>query len=71
MTPSTNQSGKSSVAEHDTMQERMMQEKPEHVLLSIKPMDESRARLWLGAASQYGGRDVVEHFASEVRRLKE
>jgi len=69
MTPSTNQQ-RSEIAEYDTMQERMMQEKPEHVLLSIKPMDEGRARLWLGAASQYGSRDVVEHFAGEVERLK-
>jgi len=59
------------IAEYDTMQERMVDEKPEHVLLSIKPMDESRARLWLGAASQYGSRDVVEHFAGEVERLKQ
>lgn len=71
MSPSTNQQGQSDIAKYDTMQERMMQEKPEHVLLSIKPMEVGRAKLWLGASNQYGSQDVVEHFAEEVKRLQE
>lgn len=71
MTGSTNQQGESDIARYDTMQERMVDKKPDSVLVRIKPMTEDDARRWLGASNRYGSKDVVEHFAGEVRRLQE
>lgn len=52
--------------------EKMVVEKRTEILLQIKLVDEATARKWLGAANKYAeDREVVEHFADEVRRLKE
>lgn len=57
-------------AEYDTDHERMIATKPDHVLLSIKPMTEGDARSWIVACNELGVHgEVVEHFAEEVRRL--
>ena len=65
--PSTNQKA-GEQTDYDTEAARMIAEKPKPVLLSIKPMTEKHARTWLGAANADGDRELIEHFAEEVRR---
>lgn len=67
--PSTNQAGNDS-GEYSTEAERMIATKPKDLLLNIRPMTEEAARGWLGASNQHGDRELVEHYAEQVRRLK-
>jgi len=70
MSPSTNQQG-DDAQEYQTEADRMLDTKPERVLLSIRPMTEGNAREWLGAANRQDvSQDVVEHFVEHVKRLK-
>lgn len=70
MSPSTNQQDSES-EEYQTEADRMIAEKPERVLLSIKPMTEANAREWLGACNRHDVSDELqEHFVEQVRRLR-
>ena len=67
MSPSTNQIG-SDTKEYDTEAERMIDTKPKHLLLSIKPQSEELAREWLGATHKLDAdKEIKEHFAAQVR----
>jgi len=50
--------------------DRLVAEKPNHVLRSIKPMSRDDAQDWLGAANRHDASvSVKEHFADQARRL--
>lgn len=68
--PTENQpSGRS--GEHETQTAKMLHTKPKGVILSIKPTTEPMAREMLGEANRLDAdQEVIDHFASEVRRLK-
>ena len=66
MSPSQYQSGTDS-KEYRNEAHRMMETKPKRVLLSIRPMTEANAREWLGEANRTGDKELIEHFAAQVR----
>jgi hypothetical protein len=57
--------------EYESKAAQMVDTKPKHMILSIKPMTEANAREWLGAANKYGDGEMVDHFVGEVERLSD
>jgi len=56
---------------YDSHHARLVAEKPNHVLRSIKPMTKADARAFLGAANKVDApTSVKEHFANQVKRLQ-
>ena len=56
---------------YDSHHARLVAEKPNHVLRSIKPMTKADAKRWLGAANKHDAPvSVKEHFANQVKRLQ-
>lgn len=70
--PTTNQQAPGSTPDYDSEHDRLLAEKEDHVLQSLKLMTESDARQFVIACNNRGdvSADVVEHFADELRRLK-
>jgi hypothetical protein len=50
---------------------RMIVENRKQLILKIKPDREQKARDWLGAANWYGDDEIIEHFVSELERVKD
>lgn len=71
--PTTNQQAPGTTAEYESEHERLLAEKSGRVLCSIKPMMEEDARQFVIATNTLDGvsAEVSEHFAEELRRLKE
>lgn len=69
--PTTNQQAPGAGEEYESEHERLLAEKPDRVLRSIKPMAEEDARAFVIACNSRDdvSAEVVEHFAEEVRRL--
>ena len=49
---------------------KFMDSKPKRVILSISPMTEEAAREWLGEANRTGDKELINHFAAQVRLCK-
>ena len=69
--PTTNQQAPGSTPDYDSEHDRLLAEKPGHVLASMVPFDESDAREFVIECNSRDdvSAEVVEHFAEEVRRL--
>jgi len=71
MTPSTNQVGSES-KDYETDAARMIDTKPDRVILPIHPQTEQHARTWLGAANRLDASvEIKKHFATQIERLQE
>jgi len=67
MSPSTNQQGDDTKT-YQTEADRMLDTKPDELLLCIKPMTEELCREWVGACNRQGVSDrVMEHFVGCVK----
>lgn len=64
--PSEYQSGNDS-KEYRNEAHKMIETKPKRLLLSIHPQTEEAAREWMGEANRTGDKELINHFAAQVR----
>ena len=61
----------SGASEYESKAAKFVDQKPKSMIMSIKPMTEDNCREWLGASNRYGDKELVNHFVSQLKRIKD